>query len=145
VTRNRRFLLLPLLILLLLGSEAVGCPIRVFVVRNGPPLPPPPLYEERPPADAGQVPAVQPSPNSPPLLAGVLNLKDFFNTFEPRPGKHQVTLLHPVTGQPTVVTFILPRGKLYEMVLRKRGLDFDYGDNLVSIVFLRNGGVQVSY
>jgi hypothetical protein len=50
-----------------------------------------------------------------------------------------------VTGQPTPVTFILPRGKLYEMVLRKRGLDFDYGDNLVTIVFLRNGGVQVSY
>jgi hypothetical protein len=72
-------------------------------------------------------------------------LSRFADTFRPSPGRHKVTVVHPVTGRPVRVDFRLPDGKPRHVRVRGREVDFDYGNTEVAIRFLRNGKVRVLY
>lgn len=80
-------------------------------------------------------PVVVPAP--PPTLA------QFAAAFTPLPGRYEVVLLHPATGQPVTVAFSLPPGTPRKVRLHRYRLAFDYGRHDVALVFRRDGSVRV--
>jgi hypothetical protein len=73
----------------------------------------------------------------------VPTLAQFAAGFTPQPGRYEVVLLHPATGQPVKVAFTLPPGMPRRVRVFPYRLAFDYGRHDVVLVFQRNGGVRV--
>ncbi len=75
-------------------------------------------------------------------------IHEFARTFRPLPGKYDVVLCHPYTGQPVRVCFTLPPGCV-KVVVRKKlfcyEIDFEYRDCEIEINFKRRGRVKVHY
>jgi hypothetical protein len=124
--------------------------IRIGLPRQ-PVAPMPVLPEVQPPAglplEIGPPRVVPPVPapvQEPQPVLRPLTLPEFAAVFRPCAGTHQVTLLHPVTGQPVTVLFTLPPGNP-RVKLHRRNIEFDYGKHEVDITFLRNGSVKVKY
>jgi hypothetical protein len=109
-------------------------PVMPLPASDAPPVrgEPPPV--PTPPPSASPVPAV---PAAAPTLA------QFASSFVPQPGIHEAVLLHPATGQPVKVRFLLPSGTLRHLRVHRYRLTFDYGRNDVALVFLRDGSVRV--
>jgi hypothetical protein len=74
-----------------------------------------------------------------------MTLDEFATSFQPAPGLHEVTLIHPRTGQPVTVQFNLPPGMPKKVRVSRRDLAFDYGRHEVDIRFLLRGRVRVDY
>ena len=70
---------------------------------------------------------------------------EFAKTFQPKPGSYEVTLLNPVTNQPTPVRFTLPDGSPKRVLVHRREIEFEYGfRRFVRIQFDRDGATVVS-
>jgi hypothetical protein len=109
-----------------------------------PELPPPRRVPVQPPATPAPAPPVEPPATPPPAPAVVVpTLAQFASTFTPQPGRYEVVLLHPATGQPVKVAFTLPPGTPRRVRLFRYRLAFDCGRHDVVLVFQRNGGVRV--
>jgi hypothetical protein len=94
------------------------------------PSPPPPIKDDAPPQPVQPVQAT--------------TLDDFAKTFKPKAGTYEVTMLNPVTKQPTPVRFILPEGTPRRVHLTRDSIEFVYGlRQWVRIEFDRDG-VQVT-
>ena len=100
------------------------------------PVPVVPQQPTLPPAPVPFVPAPQPAVAVPVLP------QDFAKTFKPAAGSYQVLFVHPRSGQPVTVSFVLPAGnpRVYYM---PGSLVFDYGRHDVEIRFRIGGGVAV--
>ena len=108
----------------------------------------PPVY--RPPVVVVPVPVYRPPVAVPVVpfqpVPQAVTLTDFSRFFTPTPGKHDVWIVHPVTGQPVQVCFVLPAGKLTEFKVEKREIRFEFrGGQEVEIDFRSNGTVRVDY
>lgn len=102
----------------------------------------PPVYKKKVKRSREVLPAPQPVVG---VDEKIPNLAEFLDGFQPRGGRHVVTVLHPTTKEPVTVSFRLPPGKPKEVRLLSRELEFDYGNRGVDIRFLRNGRVRVLY
>jgi hypothetical protein len=96
----------------------------------------------------GSVPPPVPEPDVLPVpgvvpAAAVPTLAQFAAAFKPLPGRYEVTLLHPATGQPVTVNFTLPPGAPRKVRVHRYRLAFDYGRHDVVLVFRRDGSVRV--
>src|SRR5262245_58801946 len=121
----------------------VGSPAPVPVA---PPLPPPPPAPDELPAPRIMPSAAAVAPvNVPAAPPRALTVEEFAAAFQPAPGNHEVTLLHPRTGQPVTVQFTLPPGVPKKVRVSRRDLEFDYGRHEVDIRFLLRGRVRVDY
>jgi hypothetical protein len=110
-----------------------------------PPPPVPPASDELPaPRILPSAPAVGPV-NIPAAPVRALTVEEFAAAFQPVPGNHEVTLVHPRTGQPVTVQFTLPPGVPKKVRVSRRDLEFDYGRHEVDIRFLLRGRVRVDY
>jgi hypothetical protein len=81
-----------------------------------------------------------------PQAPQAVTLGDFSRLFAPTPGKHDVWVVHPVTGQPVKVCFVLPAGKLRDFEVGRRFVRFEFArGQVVEIDFRANGTVRVDY
>jgi len=122
--------------------------VRIHVGdRPGPVIVNPPLI---PPIVIDQSPDVLPAPRvivegqPTPAVVRVPTLDQFAATFKPAPGKYEVMIIHPVTGDPVKVAFTLPEGNLKAVHVRPREIDFEFARSEVSIRFIRTGAVRVT-
>ena len=73
------------------------------------------------------------------------SLEEFAKGFQPKAGSYEVTLLNPVTRQPTLVRFTLPEGTPRRVNTSRSGIEFDYGPRrYVRIQFDRDGAEIVT-
>ena len=84
-------------------------------------------------------------PQPVPLVPPAVTLGEFSRAFTPTPGKHDVWVVHPATGQPVKVCFVLPGGRLREFEVDRRSIRFEFRDGDVEIDFRNNGTVNVRY
>lgn len=122
----------------------------------------PPAYPPPPPAPIALAPrvVVQPTvvvpayrppvvvvPQPPAVVAPpAVTLGEFSRWFAPTPGRHDVWVVHPATGQPVKVCFALPPGRLKEFEVTRRAIRFEFaGGREVEIEFRNNGTVRVEY
>jgi hypothetical protein len=84
-------------------------------------------------------------PGHPVVVAAqpVYTLDTFLRDFRPLEGHHQIWIVHPVTKCPVEVCFDLPCGKLREVEVNRRSIEFDYGRKDIRILFRLNGTVVV--
>lgn len=88
------------------------------------------------------IPALPPAPAVLPIQP--MTVSDFVATFKPLPGKYEVLLIHPKTGCPVKVCFVLPPGCLRNVRCTGHRIVFDYKCQCdVVIRFLHNGKVWV--
>jgi hypothetical protein len=96
-----------------------------------PPQPQPKLIKDDAPPQAAQ-----------PVQAPTLDA--FAKTFQPKAGTYEVTILNPVSKQPTPVRFILPEGTPRRVHVTRDSIEWVYGlRQWVRIEFDRDG-VQVT-
>jgi hypothetical protein len=122
------------------GERFMTAALLLSVASTLPAQPP----DEFPPEPIGPpvllAPAPTPLPPAPALLpARPMSHFEFACAFEPTPGLHKVTLIHPVSKCPVSVCFELPGG-CARVKAGKRSLVFDYGKHEVAIVFRVLGG-----
>lgn len=106
---------------------------------NAPILPAPtPMPSQQPPAVVIPGPIVH-SPGQP------MTHYQFARVFQPIPGRHVVTLIHPgICRKVVTVCFTLPPG-CPRVCVHRRSLEFDYGNHCVKIRFALFGRVRVRY
>jgi hypothetical protein len=92
-----------------------------------------------PPARVGDVAPLSPAPTP----VGAIAPREFAKTFQPVPGTHEVTFLHPHSNQPVTVVFVLPAGQPRVSCIGN-SLLFDYGQHEVEIRFKLGGKVVVN-
>jgi hypothetical protein len=110
---------------------------------NGPFLPPQPQpiqpIQPVPPAKDDNAPPLPVQPIQAPTLEG------FAKSFQAKAGSYDVTMINPVTGQPTVVRFTLPEGSPKRVIVRRYEIEFFYGlRHFVRIEFDRDGATVIS-
>jgi hypothetical protein len=107
---------------------AVRAPfVNLYIPDNGPvyyrPFGPRVIYTEPPVV-------VQPLPPTgeklPPPVGQAPTLEGFAKTFQPKAGTFEVTILNPVTKQPTPVRFSLPEGQPRRVVVNRDSIEFIY-------------------
>lgn len=125
----RTLLALPLLALG--GSVALAQPLHPFPPRHVQPVP---VYT---PPVIVQQPVFVPAPIS------AYTMDNFAREFRPSEGHHRILIVHPVTCRPVEVCFTLPCGKLQELDVNRRSIQFDFGRHDVHIHFRSNGTVDV--
>lgn len=75
----------------------------------------------------------------------VPTLAQFAQNFQPKGGNYEVTIISPVTGQPTQVRFTLPDGNPRRVHVRRDEIEFDYGiRRFVRIEFDTEGAIVTS-
>jgi hypothetical protein len=129
----------------------VGSPPPVVVspppVVVSPPATPPIIIGQPidvPPVVAPPPRVIEVQPAKPVVVQRAPTLEEFAKTFQPAPGKYEVTIQHPVTCEPVKVCFTLPEGCPKKVRVHPREIDFDYGKTDVSIRFIRDGRVRVT-
>jgi hypothetical protein len=96
---------------------------------------------EFPPDPPVLAPAPTPLPPGPLLVPGQpMSHWEFADLFVPTPGRHRVTLIHPVSKCAVDVCFELPCGCVRCVTAGKRAVVFDYGKHSVTLVFRVLGG-----
>ncbi len=103
---------------------------------------PPPLERLPQPTPSDGAPGQN---NLPPPATQILSHRDFAKSFQPLPGTHRVTLLHPDTGQPVTVQFTLPPDALRKTHVAGHEIEFKYKKQQVRIRFKHDGQVSVEY
>ena len=74
-----------------------------------------------------------------------LTLEQFAKTFQPKAGSYEVTILNPVTKQPTKVRFALPEGTPRRVHTNRDSIEFIYGlRQFVRIEFDKDGAMITS-
>jgi hypothetical protein len=112
-------------------------PPRVIV-----PAIPPAEFTPPPPTPAPNPDQEPPQPVQP---NKVPTLEEFANSFKPKAGSYEVTLVNPVTKQPTPVRFTLPEGTPQRVQVRRHEIEFHYGlRHFVRIEFDRDGAQVIS-
>ena len=123
-------------------------PPAYVVPPNEPPLLMPPAVINRP--TIIQVPA-NPTPRPQPVVTDPLpvpevlqgrypTLAEFAQSFQPRGGVHDVTVINPITQQPVQVRFLLPEGTPRRVIVESDEIEFRYNiRQFVRIEFRRNG------
>jgi hypothetical protein len=107
------------------------------------------------PAEPFVPPAPQPVPipqipndNAPPQPiqpAQAPTLESFAKSFQPKAGSYEVTLLNPITRQPTTVRFALPEGTPRRVHTTRDSIEFVYAlRQWVRIEFDRDGAIVTS-
>ena len=108
------------------GQNAKGQPAKT---------PPPP----KPLPDDDQAP---PQPVQP---GQAMSIQQFVQTFQPKAGSYEVSLLNPLTNTATTVRFSLPEGQPRGVHLRSNEIEFDYGiRRFVRINFDQDGAIVTS-
>jgi hypothetical protein len=75
----------------------------------------------------------------------VLTIEQFAKSFQPKEGNYEVTLVNPVTNQPTTVRFTLPEGAPRRVNVSRNEIEFSYGlRRFVRIQFDRDGAEVVT-
>ena len=110
------------------------------------PMPPannfPPAPQPLPPLPKGRDFEAPPMPFQP---AEAMSLEQFGKTFQPKAGSYEVTIMNPVTKQPTNVRFTLPEGQPKRVNVNGRSIEFVYGfRQFVRIEFDRDGALVTS-
>jgi hypothetical protein len=72
-----------------------------------------------------------------------MTLDELARCFVPVPGTHTLTLVNPVTGCPTTVSFTLPDCPVTCVSSGRRSVTFDYGRRSVTILFRIRGRADV--
>jgi hypothetical protein len=120
-------------------------------VSNPQPLPTPqpvpaPAVQD-PNAPPPPLPAVK-DPNAPPqpaVATAAPTIESFAKSFQAKAGSYEVTMLNPVTKQPTAVRFTLPDGTPRRVLVGRNQIEFVYGlRQFVRIEFDRDGVTVVS-
>jgi hypothetical protein len=107
-------------------------PAKDFVAPPPQPLPPPPM-----PSPNGPPPPVQP--------VQAPTLDSFGKTFQAKAGSYDVTIVNPVTKQPTQVRFMLPEGTPRRVIVTRDSIEFVYSlRQWVRIEFDRDGVMVTS-
>jgi hypothetical protein len=105
---------------------------------------PPPLPNTPPP-----VPNTPPAPNNdnppqPAKAAAVPTLEQFAKSFQPKGGSYEVSIVNPVTNQPTPVRFTLPEGSPRRVDLHRNEIEFYYGIRRFVRIEFDNEGAMVT-
>jgi len=112
-----------------------------------------PLQPGQPAAPGVQLPLPQPLPpikddNAPPQpiqQAQAPTLDAFAKSFQAKAGSYEVTVLNPITKQPTNVRFALPEGTPRRVITNRDSIEFVYGlRQFVRIEFDRDGAIVTS-
>jgi hypothetical protein len=91
------------------------------------------------------VAAPAPVPTPVPATGTALSLVQFANTFQNRPGSHEVMVINPITNAPTLVRFTLPEGTARRVAVRRDEVVFHYGRlHFVRIEFTLAGATVIS-
>lgn len=118
--------------------------VRIFVPSNRPVyyVPPhqPAIIGEPLPAPRELREEVAPKDPQP---AQAMSLVDFARTFQATAGSHEVTLINPVTKEPTAVRFTLPEGTPRRVRVGQNDIEFNYGVRRFVRVEFDNDGAQV--
>jgi hypothetical protein len=86
-----------------------------------------------------------PLPPQQPQLVRAPTLREFADSFTPRPGNYEVVVTHPCTGCPVKVCFTL-KGCPKRLRVNSDEIVFIYGlCDRTHVKFCRNGSVQVTY
>jgi hypothetical protein len=106
--------------------------------QSAPPLAQPPQPVPLPPINNSAPPA--------PIQANQAStLESFAKTFQPKAGSYEVSLLNPLTNQPTNVRFALPGGTPRRVVTTRDSVEFIYGlRQWVRIEFDKDGAIVTS-
>lgn len=121
------------------GPRVIYMPPPVVVQQQQPANVPPPLF---PPAPKPVIKNDGPPQPVQPVQAPTLD--SFAKTFQAKAGIYEVTILNPVSKQPTTVRFILPEGTPRRVHVTRDSIEFIYGlRQWVRIEFDRDG-VQVT-
>lgn len=125
--------------------------VNIYVPPAGPRVyyPPPVIVESPAPMPPVQppfqppAPRPLPDPNAPPQPidpAQATTLEAFSKTFQAKAGSYEVTLLNPVSNQPTAVRFTLPEGTPRRVIVNRDSIEFVYRiGQWVRIEFERDG------
>jgi hypothetical protein len=101
--------------------------------------PPAPQPVPLPPIPDAEAP---PQPNQP---VQTPTLEAFARSFQPKAGSYEVTLLNPITKQPTTVRFALPEGTPRRVHTTRDSIEFVYAlRQWVRIEFDRDGAIVTS-
>jgi len=130
-------------------SYVVPPPATIQVV---PAQPAPPIFVPNPPTvivpqqPVPPQPLVEPTNIAPaapqPLQTRYPTVQEFANSFQPRAGQYNVTIVNPLTGQPVAVQFSLPEGSPRRVIVDNDEIEFRYSlRQFVRIEFTRNGVV----
>ena len=118
-------------------------------------IPPPPRpVDNMPPAEGQPLPKADPKrqpenpdldPPQPLTPAKPLTMQEFAKSFQPKAGSYEITILSPVTKEPTPVRFTLPEGTPKRINVNGRSIEFQYGPRqFVRIEFDRDGALITS-
>lgn len=84
-----------------------------------------------------------PAPAPVPIVVKPMTVDQFAASFQPKPGKYEVVLIHPKSCQPVKVCFELPAGCPTKVRWTRHVLEFDYPRCSVRIRFYHDGDVKV--
>lgn len=136
------------------GPRVIYMPPPVVVVQPSAPVAQPAtpgVVPPLPPAQPAFPPAPQPAPdakNAPPQPLQAVQaptLDAFSKTFQAKAGSYDVTLINPVTNQPTPVRFTLPEGTPRRVVVTRDSIEWIYAlRQWVRIEFDRKGATVIS-
>jgi hypothetical protein len=127
----------------------VGPPVYVAptprVVESFEPPQPQPLPPQQPVPQQQPVPNNDNGPPQPARAVKVPTLEQFASSFQPKGGNYEVSIVNPVTNQPTPVRFSLPDGNPRRVHVRRNEIEFDYGiRHFVRIEFDNEGAMVTS-
>ena len=112
----------------------------------GPPQPASPQLPQAP--NPQGVPVPLPLDNAPPQpvqIAQAPTLERFAKSFQPKAGSYEVTVLNPITNQPTSVRFALPEGAPRRVITTRDSVEFIYSlRQWVRIEFDKDGAMVTS-
>jgi hypothetical protein len=104
------------------GPRVVTVPPAIVV-----PQQPPPVVVEPQPVQPGQA----------------MTLDAFAKTFTAKGGTYQVTLLNPLTNQPTAVRFTLPEGTPRRVIVDRNSIEWVYNLRTRVLIEFNRGGASV--
>jgi hypothetical protein len=126
-------------------------PRVIYMPPPGAIVQPAPADNTFPPQPKPLTPAPQPAPNAndvppPPVQAAQTpTLEGFSKTFQAKAGSYEVSVLNPVTKQPTSVRFALPEGTPRRVIVTRDSIEWVYGlRQWVRIEFDKDGAIVTS-
>jgi hypothetical protein len=129
------------------GPRVIYMPPAVVVPAPQPqpqPFPPAPQPQPFPPAPQ-PVPDAKNAPPAPVQAVQAPTLEAFSKTFQAKAGSYEVSVLNPVSKQPTTVRFTLPEGTPRRVVVTRDSIEWVYGlRQWVRIEFDKDGATIIS-
>jgi hypothetical protein len=133
------------------GPRVIDGPVYVgprVIYVDPPPAPMPPAKDFVAPPPQAVPPPPAPSANDPPPPVQPVQaptLDGFGKTFQAKAGSYDVTIVTPITRQPTQVRFMLPEGTPRRVIVTRDSIEFVYSlRQWVRIEFDRDGVMVTS-